>query len=352
MKLTKNIHINKYRILADYKVKVSKSPFMSVLQLANEKGGILTPDVLYDQLMQPLAIKACENLLERLTSMNYFEAFFKYDLFDETEKKFHELTSFGEQSIETKDFYDKRNGLLEIWVAHDNEFTPNIVMIKELTSDKDKNNETNKIEKINNELKRLINNTKIISLKNNAFTIDEIESQIEFLESSYEKLSITLENNNSKIELAGFIKHKKENKQEVIASILINKFHNNYLPKENILLKDFNNQDISLIRNIKIEEPRFIETDFDSITIPNIKVSPKYLEDAKKWFEALLKQRVNRYFLSDEEFNQFENDIANKFELYKNHLINSINRQQLIEIFEEEDFYKKTKLETIDYLNY
>ncbi len=349
MKLTKNIHINKYRILADYKVKVSKSPFMSVLQLANEKGGILTPDVLYDQLMQPLAIKACENLLERLTSMNYFEAFFKYDLFDETEKKFHELTSFGEQSIETKDFYDKRNGILEIWTTEKNEFTSEIVKIEELPYDDDKNTETKRID---SHLNSLIKPEKIIKLNTGSYTIDKIESQIKLLKQAEENITIDFNTNNYTIKLVDFISYEKEDKQNIIESILINEFQNNYLPKENILLSYFNNQDTSLIRNIKIEEPIFRETIFNSTIIPNIKVNPKDLNDAKKWFEALLKQRVNRYFLSDEEFNQFENDIANKFELYKNHLINSINRQQLIEIFEEEDFYKKTKLETIDYLNY
>ena len=61
---------------------------------------------------------------------------------------------------------------------------------------------------------------------------------------------------------------------------------------------------------------------------------------------------MNKYFLSDEDYNAFENKIANEFQLYKDDLVNTISRQQLIDVFGKEDFYKKVKLETIDYLNY
>ncbi|MCD8404992.1 hypothetical protein LNI88_06555 [Tenacibaculum dicentrarchi] len=346
MKLTKEITVNKYRVLADYKVKIKKSPFMAVLQLAYEQEEELNAKILHENLLYPLSINACENLLIRMASMGYFK------LYDEQENEphlYYFLTEFGINAIVTKSFYSEKNGVLEIWTTEKNEFTSEIVKIEELPYDDDNKTETKRID---SDLNSLIKPKEIIKLNTGSYTIDKIESQIKLLKQAEENITIDFNTNNYTIKLVDFISYEKEDKQNIIESILINEFHNNYLPKENILLKYFNNQDISLIRNIKIEEPIFRETYFNSITIPNIKVNPKDLNDAKKWFEALLKQRINRYYLSDEEFNQFENDIANKFELYKNHLINSINRQQLIEIFEEEDFYKKTKLETIDYLNY
>lgn len=352
MKLTKEIHIDKYRVLADYKVKVAKSPFMSVLQLAKEEDGKLTPEKLYEHLMKPLSIKACDNLLIRLDSMGYFNRNVTHEenrWSEKTEHVIYELSEFGRQSIETKDFYDKRNGLLEIWVADNNEFTSKIVKVSELPYDEDSKIET---VKINYDLANLIKSTEVIKLKKEAFTIDNIENQIKFLESDKDTLTIIFDTNSYTAELADFRKGDQVEKQKVVESILEKEFQNNYLQEENIIFKDFDKQNLKLIRNHKIESPFYKNTYFNSITIANIAVSPKNAEDAKKWFETLLKKRVNKYFLSDIEYNLFETEIASEFQLYKEVLMNSISRQELIEAFGEEDFYKKAKLETIDYLNY
>lgn len=338
MKLSKEININKYRVLADYKVKVKKSPFVSVLQLANEEEGVLTAEVLYEKLMKPLSVKACENLLIRLTAMGYFNKNINY-----------ELTSFGEKSIETKDFYDQRNGVLEIWIAEDNAFTSRVVKIDELNYDEDKKQNTRSIDY---ELKSVINGSKVVKLKNDAFTIDKIEYQVKLLKSDYETLTILLEDNNYKIELADFLERTQEDKKNVVASILEREYENNYLPEECIVLADFNNNDLSLVRDLKIESPVYKQTRFNAVTIPNVIVSPKNEEEAKTWFHAKLKQQIIKYFASDEEFIDYENKIANEFKLFKDELINTISRKQLIELFGDEDFYKKAKLETIDYLNY
>jgi hypothetical protein len=336
---TKDIGINKYRVLADYKVKVAKSPFMSVLQLAKDEDGMLNPEVLYEKLMKPLALKACENLLERLTLMGYF---------DEINDSY-QLTDFGLHAIDNKDFYDKRNGLLEIWVAESNMFTQRIVKIDEIKYDDDKKSKT---QDIDYKLESLVNYKSVVQLNNGAFTLDKIEEQIKFLEKSEERLIIVLEETNYKIQLANFSQFIKEEKQKVITSILESEYENNYLPKEHVVLTNFDNNNLSLVRNHKIENPIYKETYFKTITIPNVTVSPKNREEAKIWFQAKLKQGINKYFESDEEFVKYENRIANEFQLFKEELSNTISRQQLIELFGEEDFYKKAKLETIDYLNY
>ncbi len=348
MKLNKDIHINKYRVLSEYKVKVGKSPFMSVLQLANEEGGVLTAEILYEKLMSPLSVKACENLLIRLRAMGYFIENAENDLDNEAQLINYELTLLGRKSIETEDFYDKRNGLLEIWVADDNEFTSKIVKIEELQHD-DKEHKT---QGINYELESLINQNKIIELNNGAFTLDKIENQIKFFEEGTEELTIVLEESNYKVQLANFSQYIKEEKQKVITSILESEYYNNYLAKEHVVLTNFDNNNLSLVRNHKIENPIYKETYFKTITIPNVTVSPKNREEAKIWFQAKLKQEINKYFESDDEFNQYENKIANEFQLFKEELSNTISRPHLIELFGQEDFYKKAKLETIDYLSY
>ncbi|WP_375241268.1 hypothetical protein [Polaribacter sp.] len=339
MILTKDISINKYRVLADYKVKVAKSPFMSVLQLAKDEGGMLNSEVLYEKLMKPLALKACENLLERLSLMGYF-----LEINDS-----YQLITLGLNAIENKEFYDKRNGLLEIWVAESNMFTQRIVKIVELKYDDDKKSKT---QSVDYQVESLVNNKNVVQLNNGAFTLDKIEEQIKFLEEDEERMTIVLEEMNYKVELADFSQYIKEEKQKVIASILESEFNSNYLQQEHIVLTDFKKNNLSLVRDHKIESPVFKETYFNAITISNVTVSPKNSDEAKSWFQAKLKQGINKYFESDEEFSEYENRIANEFQLFKDELSNTISRQQLIELFGEEDFYKKAKLETIDYLSY
>lgn len=105
-------------------------------------------------------------------------------------------------------------------------------------------------------------------------------------------------------------------------------------------------------RNIKIERPKINDTHFNPIIIEAVKLSPKNGIDAKIWFKALLIQNINKYFFSEKEFNEFANSIAEQFTLYNEELKNSLSRYDILEEIDEKDFYRKTKLETIDYLNY
>ena len=67
MKLTKNIQTKVFEVLAEYKVKESNAPYIAILQFAVENEGIITPEFLREEMLKPMSVKACENLLKRLS---------------------------------------------------------------------------------------------------------------------------------------------------------------------------------------------------------------------------------------------------------------------------------------------
>lgn len=72
MELKKKIKVNVYEVIADYKVKIENAPFIAILKFAEEQKGMVYPSLLFEELLNPLPEKACENLLDRLHTMGYF----------------------------------------------------------------------------------------------------------------------------------------------------------------------------------------------------------------------------------------------------------------------------------------
>lgn len=342
MKLTKQIKINIYSVLADYKVKSKNAPFIAIFQFANENRGTIDSEELYKGLLYPLSRQACENILNRLTNMGYFEINNHY--------KEYTLTKLGVQAAKTEDFYENRKGILKIYIAEDNEFIPKkIVKIEEFNYDSE--NKTEPI-KINTELKKLQDKDTIYELKNNVFIIEKIENQIKQLEEKKETLDFIINDKQSETKILDYSNIYKKYTDNSIKSILLkNEFEELY--NNGILKVNFKNNNLSLQRNITILKPKVSNTIFNETSLKNTKVNPKTVEDAKKWHYALIKEQINNYFLSDDEFKQFSNSIASKFELYKKELTNALNRKETIGLLNSEnEFYTKSKLETIDYLNY
>jgi len=367
MKLKKNIKINIYEVIADYKVKTENSPFIAILQFAEENGGKVDSYTLQSGLLAPLSEKACGNLLKRLAKMGYFEkikTIGKIDLsslnmgtrrtqtvIQPTSKDFYRLTELGYESAQKNEFYEQRNGLLKLYVAEGFNFIEQkIVKIKEYNYDPDKHKLPNNM--VSN-LEKLQDSQNIIKLKNDSFILDKFEPKCKILDNETEQLTLNANKDNSIIKILDFEDIENYTKQDIVELLLKNKYKNNYLPDYQILKVDFDENNLQFQRNIEIDKPQINTTIFNSITIPNIKVSPKIYNDAELWHSALLKQQINKYFLSDKEFVEFSNKIADKFELYASQLQNITTRDEFAnKLNDKTDFYKKAKLETINYLSY
>ncbi len=361
MKLTKNIKVNVYEVLADYKVKINYSPFIAILKFAEEKGGTIELNLLYKELLQPLSEKACENLLDRLSDMGYFERKDNYPSFNRRGNRYrtiifskntYHLTSLGYNAAQKEEFYEDRRGILKIYITDSEFISQKIIKVKELKEDSFRDEDT-EISNLNGELKSLQNKQNIVSLKNGSFIFDKFESKCRILKPEEKQLAINTDNHNSKITILDYESYIEKNTNQIRAEILSNYYSYNYDKNNNILRVRFNKKDLSLVRNIEIEKPSFQNNIFNPLKIENIKVSPKNLLDSKDWYINLVIENINKYYLSDDEFNSFANKVADKFELYKEDLKESICRQYLIKQLNiKQNFYKKAKLETIDYLNY
>lgn len=348
MELKKNIKVKVYEVIADYKVKIENAPFIAILKFAEESGGIIFPSYLYNNLLFPLSEAACENLLYRLANMGYFTILKEVGY----ENEYH-LTDIGYQSAQNEEFYDQRNGLLKLYVAEENEFIPQrIVKILEISISKDADREADS-QNLNEELKSLRNSGNTIRLNNKSIILTDFEEKCKVLKLQNEKLTFIAKEDVSTIKVLDFEAIYDFNKATLTNKLLENEYDYAYDTSKGVLYVKFNPNNLSLFRNISIKKPIINRTAFESVEVKNVRVSPEDIENAIEWHTALLKEKINKYFLSDNDFFEYANKIANEFELFKDELHNTINRKEFAKkLSSEGNFYKAAKLETIDFLNY
>lgn len=359
MKLTKNIKVKVYEVLADYKVKVKKSSLIAILKFAYENGGEVTSSQLYSDLLQPLSKKACENILERLLNMGYFkkEEFYDDDFYDNfhsrnnDDKVRYSLTELGYTSALQEEFYENRNGVLKIFTTNSEFIEQKVVAIKEVG--RQQSFEQEDLQDINTELINLQSSKQHIILENGTFILDNFQEKCRTFKDESKELTLRTNETHSILNLMSFRDTLRENYLEIRNEILRNEFDSVFLEKEQLLKVDFDTNDLALQKNLTIHKPTINRTIFSSVIIENVNLSPENINGARNWFKALIIQRINRYFLSKSEFNEFSNKIAQEFELFYKELENYVLKEDIVqELDTEKDFYKKAKLETIDYLNY
>ncbi len=307
MKLTKTINIETYEVLSNYKVKVKQSPFIAILKFAEENGKYITVEKLYD-FLYPLSKKACENILNRLTNMGYFD-----------EKDYYYLTELGCEAAKQEVFYEERKGMLRVYFANNEFIEQKIVKIEELNRKEDFDDSS-----LSNINRTFLNNLDLkqkITLENGIYILDTLEKKCRELKRAQEQLVFETTKDYCSVRLLEFIGNFKNKEDEVRHHMLKQEFNENYLEERETIKTEFDPQNLQLQRDIKIENPRISNTSFDAITVKSVKHSPMNLDDAQKWFKALVTERINKYFLSEEEFNQFANKISEDFDLYKTELI-------------------------------
>lgn len=344
MELKKNIKVNVYEVIADYKVKIENAPFIAILKFTEENNGYVDSNLLHYKLLKPLSEKACKNLLSRLKNMGYMTENYAGEYI---------LTELGYQSAQKEEFFEQRTGLLKLYVAEDNEFIPQrVVKIQEISMGKDADRE-NDDQSLTRELKSILKAENIIDLRKESYILEHFEEQCKILKSQYETLIFTAKESGSFIKIMDFEDSNELNRETLKSELLINQYGYAFDSANNLLNIEFNPNELSFFRNIQIENPRISRTRFEPATIKNVKVSPEDFNEAKQWHSALITEKINKYFLSDNEFTEYSNKVANEFDLFKNKLQNITSRKELAQkLNKKDDFYKIAKLETIDFLNY
>ncbi len=252
--LRKNEQVEIYQVELALKEKTKQSPFIAVLILAKEQGEI-TAKTLKDYLLPALPIRACNNLLIRLTHQGYLEKKrqqnFRNNIWEEDENDYNDsiftLTELGEQSAVDKSFWVGEKGVYNIYISHSNLLNQQIIKIEKVDRSEDDRN-GNRITRTPHFILQYHN--QILNLNKKEIRIEEIEDKCFQLKS----LDCTLE-----IEA-------KEN--DVLIRIVNQKqtlFQTSYELSENELKEDQQRR-----KAIAAKQDQLIECDFPTIVVEGI----------------------------------------------------------------------------------
>ena len=115
--LKQNTEIEIYQVELAFKVKTNQSPFIPILILAQEllddEDYYIDSEILQEKLLPALPLRACENLLERLTLQGYFD-----EIWDDDDKFLgYELTEQGNESAKDESFWIGEKGVYNVFVS-------------------------------------------------------------------------------------------------------------------------------------------------------------------------------------------------------------------------------------------
>ena len=125
-----------------------------------------------------------------------------------------------------------------------------------------------------------------------------------------------------------------------------------YDHEKEAILSEFNKDNLSFNRKVKISKTIFKRNQFNQVELENISHIPSDKQNADLWYWELLYKNMNDYFLDENSFKEFASELASPIQLHFK--VKVPKRKELSEIFSEREyaFYHIAKLETIDYLNY
>jgi len=363
--LRKIEQIEIYQVELALKEKIKQSPFIAVLILAQEQGEI-TVETLKDYLLPTLPVRACNNLLIRLTQQGYLEKKrqqnFRNDIWgrsfyyeDESDynNSIFTLTELGEQSAIDKSFWAGEKGIYNVYVSHSNLLGQEIIKTEKV----DRNLEDDR--NVNRQYTPgfvLEHQNQILNINKTEIRIEEIEDKCFQLKPLECLLEIETKEDDTLIRIKEkqilFQSSFEINENELKEQLLSNTNEFKYDENKKVVLSEFNQDNISFNRKVKLKNPYFQNNQFNSVEIDNVAFIPSDKQNAELWFNEILFKGIDKYFLDEKAFNEFT---ANKAKpILEHYSVELPTRKQLKQTIAEREnaFYQTAKLETIDYLNY
>jgi len=154
--LQKREQVEIYQVKLALREKTKQNPFIAVLILAREQSEI-TAELLKEYLLPTLPIRACNNLLIRLTQQGYLEkkhrqTFSGNNWLEQSYLEAHSndddydnlpfvLTGLGDQSAIDKSFWVGEKGIYNVYVSHSNLLNQQIIKIEKIQRGEDDRNE-------------------------------------------------------------------------------------------------------------------------------------------------------------------------------------------------------------------
>jgi predicted transcriptional regulator len=407
--LQKKQIVKVHQVAMELLTKTKESPFIAILILAKELGGSINPEILRSELFPNLPLAACRNLLVRLELQGYFKQqedkeggiyvteMGKRDNIVETYIRNFEqpiiatelnrfnrqitieqfqdwinrnlqsglfqnvqpsqegfwLTQKGQESAADKSMWVGEKGIYNVY-STETPFSEQRIIGIEPVKNKTIDDRDQKPQRVSNELSSYENQE--IYLKGTEYRIEKIEDKCFQLQDENWGLKLSaVPKQKANLSIKG--KDITEFSQEMTfdfealqSDILTEEFALSY--KDGYVLSAFDTQNTNFVREIKIEKPVWRSEVFEPTNLKNIKHRPATEQDAQNWYLHLLTNNIQKYFLSDSEFDNHSNAHTQLFQPHFN--LTAKKRTELIKelSLNKGTFYQRVKLETINYLNF
>ena len=354
--LKRNEEVEIYQVVLALKVKTKQSPFISVLILAQEQEKV-SADSLKQNLLTSLPVRACENLLQRLEQQGYLQKVqsnrfgnlqtYQDDFAD------YVLTDLGQQSATDKSFWIGEKGVYNVYVSKSNLIEQRIIRTEKVERAED--NRNSNIIGTPGEIRQYEN--QILNINKTEVLIEDVEEKCFQLKPVNCILELQARENESVLKLSKenqlLFQTDFEIEQNFLqAELLVNCSEFEYDQDKKAILSEFNKDNLSFNRKVKIDKPIFKRNQFNQFELENISHIPIDKKNADLWYWELLYKNMNDYFLDENSFREFATELASPIQLHFRMQVP--NRKEFAEILTERDnaYYQIAKLETIDYLNY
>lgn len=354
--LKRNEEVEVYQVELSLKVKTKQSPFIAVLILAQEEEEI-SAELLQQNLLTSLPVRACENLLQRLEQQGYLQKrqqnMFGYRQTYRDAFENYSLTELGEQSVVDKSFWVGEKGVYNVYVSKSNLIQQRIIRtekVERAESDKD-----NRITGTPSEISQYEN--QILSINKTEVRIEDVEYRCFQMKPANCILEIQAKENE------GTLKLSKENQvlfqtdieldeATLQEQLLSASSEFDYHQDHKAILTSFNKHNLSFRRKVIIGKPTFKRISFNLVELDNIQHIPNDKKNADLWYWELLYKNTDKYFLDDNSFEEFASENAKPFQQF--YKVKTPKRKELAKIFSEREnaFYQTAKLETINHLTY
>ena len=353
LKRTEDIEI--FQVELALKVKTKQSPFIPILILTREQEEIST-EILQENLLTSLPVRACDNLLKRLEQQGYLQKeqsnrFGYRQTYDDAFANYS-LTELGEQSAIDKSFWIGEKGVYNVYVSKSTLIQQRIIKTEKVDraeNDKDSRTATLPIEIREYENQVLtINKTEVLfeDIEERCFQLRPVSGFLEIQAKENEAI-IKISKDNQTLFQTEIAIEENILQEELLAACSEFKYDHD----KKAILTEFNKDNLSFNRKVKISKPIFKRVPFNQVELENISHIPSDKRNADLWYYELLYKNINDYF-DENSFKEFASELATPIQLHFK--IKVPRRNELAEIFTErtDAFYQIAKLETIDYLTY
>ncbi len=347
IKLTKKQTVQVFQVAMELLTKTKQSPFIALLIRAKElddENYCTSAASIREYLLPNLPERACYNLLNRLATEGYLEK--------RADENF-EITEKGIASAEDNSIWEGEKGIYNVYITQSNLLEQKIIAIVAT----DRQNDTQEKSKTDKGTPKFIQDFQntVMQLKNTEQRIEKIENKCFQLPDEVWDMELT---SSVKKETVLYLKSKYNSFQKEMSftaedlesHFLAAQFGENY--KNNHVSVNFDANNLLFVRDAFITKPNISGEEFEDTTLKNIKYRPATKNDATQWYEALLTDNIDRYFMNDASFEAHSSEHAKLFEAHFK--LKTIKKQEIIKIMQREksNFYCIAKLETIDFLSF